>query len=212
MYLVAGTITVAWAFLVLFYLPSDPIRAKGFTDRERYIAVARMQENNSGVRNIHWKGSQVAESLLDVRFWLHFSIALLTQVANGAYSTFTPIIVKGFGFDALTSLLLTMPAGFVIGCVQLGAAYAAYKFKNRRCIIMLCCQVPTVVASILQWQLPRSNRGGLLFAAYILGSFGGAYCVLLGVVMANSAGYTKRTFNAAGVFIGYCIGNLIGPL
>ncbi|EON61054.1 hypothetical protein W97_00265 [Coniosporium apollinis CBS 100218] len=212
MYLVAGAITIVWAVMIFFCLPADPIRAKDFTARERYIAVARMQENNSGVRNIHWKGSQVAESLLDVRFWLHFFIALLLSVANGAYSTFTPIVVQGFGFNALNSLLLTMPAGFVTGCIELGAAYAAYKFKNKRCIIMLCCQVPTVVSSILQWQLPRSNKGGLLFATYILASFGGTYCVLLGVVMANAAGYTKRTLNAAGVFIGYCVGNIIGPL
>lgn len=212
MFLVAGAITILWAMVIFFCLPADPIRAKGFTTRERYIAVARMQENNSGVRNIHWKGTQVTESLLDVRFWLHFFIALLLEIANGAYSTFTPIIVQGFGFNALNSLLLTIPAGFVVGSIELGAAYAAYKFKNRRCLIMLCCQVPTVVSAILQWQLPRSNKGGLLFAAYILASFGGTYCVLLGVVMANSAGYTKRTVNAAGVFIGYCVGNIIGPL
>jgi len=212
MYLVGGAMTVIWAFVVLFFLPSDPIRAKGFTNRERYIAVARMQENNSGVRNIHWKRSQVAESLLDIRFWLHFFIALTLSVANGAYSTFTPIVVKGFGYNALTSLLLTIPSGFVTGCIELGAAYAAYKFKNRRCIIMLCCQIQTVCSALLQWQLSRTSKGGLLFAVYILGSFGGTYCVLLGVVMANSAGYTKRTLNAAGVFIGYCVGNLIGPL
>jgi MFS family permease len=171
-----------------------------------------MQENNSGVRNIHWKGSQVVEALLDVRFWLHFFIAMLLSVANGAYSTFVPIIVKSFGYNSLTSLLLTTPAGFMTGSIQLGVAYAAYKFKNRRCFLMLCCQISTVVSATLQWQLPRSEKGGLLFAVYILGSFGGTYCVLLGVVMANSAGYTKRTLNAAGVFIGYCVGNLIGPL
>ncbi|OBT73466.1 hypothetical protein VF21_07296 [Pseudogymnoascus sp. 05NY08] len=212
MYLVAGAITIIWAVVVYFFLPPDPIRARGFTPRERYIAVARMQENNTGVRNTHWKGEQVVETVLDVRFWLHFLIALLMMVGNGPYSTFTPIIVQNFGLNPLNTLLLTIPAGFITGCIELGAAYAAYKFKNKRCIIMLCCQVPTVVSCILQWQLPRSNKGGLLFAAYIIASLGGTYAVLLGVVMANSAGYTKRTLNAAGLFIGYCVGNLIGPL
>jgi hypothetical protein len=77
---------------------------------------------------------------------------------------------------------------------------------------MLICQIPTVTACLLQWLLPRENKGGLLFAVYIIASLGGTYAVLLGLVMANSAGYTKRTVNAAGLFIGYCVGNIVGPL
>jgi len=212
MYLVAGAMTVVWAVVILFALPADPIRAKNFTPRERYIAVARMKENNSGVRNIHWKMPQVVEALTDVRFWLQFSMALLMMIGNGPYSTYTAIIVHGFGYSSLNSLLLTVPAGIVVGSIELGAAYAAYKFPNKRCIIMFICQIPTVTACLLQWLLPRENKGGLLFAVYIIASLGGTYAVLLGLVMANSAGYTKRTVNAAGLFIGYCVGNIVGPL
>jgi MFS family permease len=95
MYIVAGAITVLWAFVILFFMPADPIRAKGFSDRERYIAVARMRENNSGVRNKHFKVEQVWESLRDVRFWLIFSIAFLMMIANGPVSSFIPIIING---------------------------------------------------------------------------------------------------------------------
>lgn len=96
MYLVAGAITVVWAVVILFFLPPDPIRAKGFSERERYIAVARMRENNSGVRNKHFKIGQVAEALIDPRFWLIFSIAFLMMIANGPVSSFIPIIINGF--------------------------------------------------------------------------------------------------------------------
>lgn len=95
MYLVAGSITVLWALVILFFMPPDPIRARGFSDRERYIAVARMKENNSGVRNKHFKVAQVWESLHDVRFWLVFSIAFLMMIANGPVSSFIPIIISG---------------------------------------------------------------------------------------------------------------------
>lgn len=95
MYLVAGAITALWAIVIYFFLPSDPIRAKGFTVRERYIAVARLRENNTGVRNTHWKTSQLIESLLDPKFWLAFLMALLMEIANGPYSTVrTPILCK----------------------------------------------------------------------------------------------------------------------
>lgn len=83
MYIVAGSITIIWAFAILFLMPPDPIRAKRFTDREKYIAVARMRVNNSGVRNTHFKVAQLWELLVDLRFWLCFFMALTMLVANG---------------------------------------------------------------------------------------------------------------------------------
>ncbi|KAL6709643.1 hypothetical protein ACN47E_001071 [Coniothyrium glycines] len=212
MYIVAGIITVAWAFVVLFFMPPDPIRAKGFSERERYIAVARMKENNSGVRNKHFKLEQVLESLRDIKFWIVFSIAFLSMIANGPVSTFVPIIISGFGYNRLNSLLLTMPAGVVIGTLQLLVTYIACKYQGIRTWLIVICQCGTILASILLWQLPLSATGGLLFACYILATFGGGYAVLMGLHIANTAGYTKRSITSSGMFVGYCLGNFVGPL
>lgn len=224
MYLVAGSITVLWALVILFFMPPDPIRARGFSDRERYIAVARMKENNSGVRNKHFKIAQVWESLSDIRFWLIFSIAFLMMIANGPVSSFIPIIISGkwsdcnvcysqtltrltgFGYNRLNSLLLTMPAGAVIGTIELAAPYLAYKVPRIRTWVIVICQCGTITASLLLWLLPRHDKGGLLFACYILASFGGAYAVLMGLQIANTAGYTKRSVTSSGIFVGYCLG------
>jgi MFS family permease len=223
MYLVAGSITVIWAFVILIFMPPDPIRARGFSDRERYIAVARMKENNSGVRNRHFKVAQVWESLYDIKFWLIFSIAFLMMIANGPVSSFIPIIISGklicislyiltliifagFGYNRLNSLLLTMPAGAIIGTIELTAPYFAYRIPGIRTWLIVICQCGTITASILLWRLPRDERGGLLFGCYILASFGGAYAVLMGLQIANTAGYTKRSVTSSGIFVGYCLG------
>jgi hypothetical protein len=87
MYVFAGSITILWSSIVVIALPGDPINAKGFNDRERFIAVARLCSNNSGVRNTHWKAAQLVEALLDVKFWLMFFIGFFTMIGNGAYST-----------------------------------------------------------------------------------------------------------------------------
>lgn len=208
MYLVAGAITVLWAFVILFFMPPDPIRARGFSTRERYIAVARMRENNSGVRNTHFKIDQVWESLVDIKFWLIFATAFLMMIANGPVSSFIPIIISGFGYSRLNSLLLTLPAGVVIGSIELGVPYIAYRIPGIRTWLIAICQLGTIIASILLWQLPRSEKGGLLFACYILASFGGGYAVLMGVQIANTAGYTKRSVTSSGIFVGYCLGEL----
>ncbi|PGG96397.1 hypothetical protein AJ80_09833 [Polytolypa hystricis UAMH7299] len=212
MYLVAGSITILWAIVIYYFMPPDPIRAKGFNERERYIAVARMRSNNSGVRNTHFKVAQVWESLTDVKFWLVFSMAFLIMIANGPVSSFIPIIINQFGFNSLNSLLLTVPAGIVTGSIELIAPLLAYKYKNIRTWLIGICEIGTIMSSLLLWLLPRESKGGLLFAVYFLATFGGAYAILMGLQVANTAGYTKRSVTSSGIFMGYCLGNFVGPL
>ncbi|ETN43235.1 uncharacterized protein HMPREF1541_02394 [Cyphellophora europaea CBS 101466] len=212
MYLVAGAITIVWSFLILFLMPPDPIRAKRFSDRERYIAVARLRENNSGVRNTHFKIAQVWELLLDVKFWMVFVMAFTMLVANGPVSTFTPIIIHDLGFSGLNSLLLVMPAGAIIGTIELTAPYIAYKYKGWRAYLVAITVCGTITASFILWLLPQDRTGPRLFGVYILASYGGGYAVLMSMQIANTAGYTKRSVSSSGMFVGYCLGNFLGPL
>lgn len=211
MYLVAGALTILWAILIFFLMPPDPIRARGFNEREKYIAVARMRENNTGVRNTHFKIEQVWETLMDLKFWIMFAMAFLLMIANGPVSSFTPIIIASFGFSGLNALLLTMPAGAVIGTIEILAPLAAAKIPGIRTWLIAICQCGTILACLLLWLLPRSAKGGLLFAVYILASFGGAYAVQMGLQIANTAGYTKRSVTSSGLFVGYCLGEYSLP-
>ncbi|OAP60802.1 hypothetical protein AYL99_05804 [Fonsecaea erecta] len=212
MYLFAGGVTTLLSIFVEYFLPPDPIRAKHFTDRERYIAVARLRVNNAGVRNIHFKPSQVFDALTDVRFLLLFFTTFLMFFANGANSTMAPIIVHSFGYSTLNSLLLVVPAGFVSGTIELLVCYLAYRFKGIRIYLFVICVCTTMLSCLLLWQLPRSAKGGLLFAIEILPAFGGGYAILMGLQIANTAGYTKRSVTASGLFIAWCLGNFTGPL
>lgn len=212
MYLLAGAITFLFSFVVLWVLPSDPVTAKGFTDRERYIAVARMRENNSGVRNTHFKVAQMIEALTDIKFLLAFATTFLLTIVNGPVSSFVPIIIQSFGFSTLNSLLLSMPGGFYGGTWELLAPFLAYKLKNARCYLIFASQVGVCVAMLLLWLLPRHVKGGLLVGVYLMSSFGGGYAVLMGLQLANTSGYTKRSVTSSGIYIGYCLGNFLGPL
>ena len=211
MYYFAGGITMAWGIALWWALPPDPVRARGFNERERYILVARLRSNNAGVRNTHLKTSQIWELLLDAKFWVVFAISFLSMIANGPISTFVPIIIHGLGFSELNSLLLKMPTGAYAGTVQLLLPYLAFKFTNIRTYLICVAQVGTVVAALLLWLLPTSNTGGLLFAIIILPSVGAGYAVLMGLVIANTAGYTKKSVASSGMYIGYCLGKRVCP-
>jgi MFS family permease len=206
MYIVAGAITILWSFVILAFMPPDPLSANGFSNRERSIAMTRIQKNNSGVRSRYFRVDQLQESLGDIRFWLVFAIAFLMMISNGPVSSFNPIIVAGFGFNRFHSLLLTLPAGAVIGTLELVVPYIAYRVRGIRTWLIVGCQCGTIVASLLLWLLPRHEKAGLLFACYILASYGAGFAVLMGLQIANTAGYTKRSVTSSGVFVGYCLG------
>lgn len=131
------------------------------------------------------------------------------MIANGPVSTFTPIIIAGFGYSTLNSLLLLMPMGAYSGTMQLLFPYLAYKYKGIRCWLIFIAQMITTVASILLCALPGSARGGLLFACILMPSVAAGYAVMMGLQIANTAGYTKRSIASSGLYMGYCIG--MGP-
>ncbi|KXJ85017.1 allantoate permease [Microdochium bolleyi] len=212
MYYFAGALTILWGAALYFVLPPDPVHAKDFDERERFILISRLRSNNAGVRNTHFKFAQVVELLLDLKFWIVFSIGFLSMIANGPISTFVPIIINGFGFTTLQSLLLVIPAAFYGGTVQLLLPYLAYKYTGVRSYLIFVAQLGTTLAALLLWLVPLSAKGALLFACCILPSVGGGYAVLMGLSIANTAGYTKRSVQSSGLYVGYCLGNFVGPL
>lgn len=99
-----------------------------------------------------------------------------------------------------------MPVGAYAGTMQLLLPYLAYKFKNIRSYLVFGAQVGTTVAALLLWVLPISSTGALLFGCIIMPSVGAGYAVLMGLQLANIAGYTKRSIASSGLYIGYCLG------
>jgi hypothetical protein len=55
-------------------------------------------------------------------FGWHSLMSVMLIVANGPVPSSTPIIINGFGYTGLNSLLLTMPAGLVSGTIELLAS------------------------------------------------------------------------------------------
>jgi hypothetical protein len=105
------------------------------------------------------------------------------------------------------------PAGFVSGTIELTVCYLAYRSKrNIRVLLFLVCVTLTMISCLLLWLLPRTATAGLLVAITFLPSFGGAYALLMGLQIANTAGYTKRSVTSSGIFMAWCLGNFTGPL
>jgi ACS family allantoate permease-like MFS transporter len=126
-------------------------------------------------------------------------------------TTFGGLIIKGLGFSGIDASLLSMPTGVMSTLAAFVFSLAAAKWNNRRCLVtIIACIVPIIGAAIV-YALPRTKLGGQMVGLYLLYTYFGPYVVGISLAQANTAGHTKKPVVFAILYIGYAVGNLIGP-
>lgn len=120
------------------------------------------------------------------------------------------MILQGFGLSSELSLLYGAPNGAVQVVSMLIIGYLADATKNRIYWSIVSLVIP-VIGFILLVTLPQSNLNGQLAAYYITSTAAAAFTLILSMISSNVAGQTKKSVVSSMMFIGYCVGNLIGP-
>ncbi len=69
-YYVIGSLTIAWGFVVLVFLPDSPVTARWLNQRDRFVAVERIRDNQAGLTNHMIKPRQILETVSDVKVLL----------------------------------------------------------------------------------------------------------------------------------------------
>ena len=95
-----------------------------------------------------------------------------------------------------------MPAGAIIGSIELFVPLAAYKFKGIRTYLIVLCQCGTIMSALLLWLLPEHSKGGLLFAVCFLASFGGSWESRSPILLAILRGLLARLARSLGTVLG----------
>lgn len=135
---------------------------------EKRLAVERLRENQTGIKNRELKMYQVVESLTDPKTWFFFLFGLATQVVNGAVSNFGSLIIQGFGFSSLNATLLQVPNGFVILLSNVSAMYVQRWLPGQmRCVVACLYVIPALAGAVGIHTVPRDARGGLLICYYV---------------------------------------------
>ncbi|KAF4119662.1 Major Facilitator Superfamily [Geosmithia morbida] len=207
----AGILTSLFG-LWAFFMPDSPTDAWFLTGEERVTAVERLRAGQTGIRNHEIKLDQIKESILDPTVWLVFVMMASGYTANGAVTGFGPLIVSTFGYSTLSSALFQMPIGFLCVLSSLLTGLAASRWRNIRFPLLLACCAPVIAGYIIIWKSSWGDRPAAPVAGYsIIGFFGGVVGLVVPIASSNVAGDTKRSFTAAAVFAGYCVGNIVGP-
>ncbi|KAK3387999.1 major facilitator superfamily domain-containing protein [Podospora didyma] len=210
-YLLAGSLTFLFGILC-FALPNSPCSAWFLTPEERFAAVERLRDGQTGIRCTKFKMAHVKESMLDVKVWLIFVMMITLYMINGATSGFGPLIVSTFGWNTLESILFQLPLGAASFLSTLTAGYLGTRFQGIRCLMLAAFCLPVICGCLIIWKSEWSYHAPAPVVGYaITGLTGGAATLIVVVGMSNVAGHTKKSFMSATIYFGYCIGNIIGP-
>lgn len=68
-----------------------------------------------------------------------------------------------------------------------------------------------MAGAIILWKGPWQQRGLSVFGYSLLPIFAAPYILVLSLASANVAGGTKKACATGAIFIGYNVGNIIGP-
>ena len=201
------TVIIGVWFLLIF--PDSPVRARFLTKDEKIKSVKRVQGNQSGIETKVWKHDQFIEALKDVKTWLFFFFAAISNLQNG-FGTQYGLIIQGFGFTTLQTTLLNIPSGAVMIISVTTSTLILRRYPNARAWIAVGFFLPSILGAILLITIPWGNRVGLLCAFYVL-NFGGApsFVMCLSWVTVTTAGHTKKLAVNAIFLIGYSLGQVL---
>lgn len=211
LFLITGSVSAIWSIIAFIFLPDSPMNAFFLTEREKYHAIQRLAENKTGITNRQWKWDQAFEAVIDPKTWILFLFNIAINIPNGGLTTFSGIIINNLGFSPVNTSLLNMPTGVMSTLSAFVFSWIAAKWENRRCLVTMLASCVPAIGAIIVYTLPRTNVGGQMVGIYLLYTYFGPYVVGISMSQANTAGNTKKTVQYSILYIGYAVGNLIGP-
>jgi ACS family allantoate permease-like MFS transporter len=128
-YVILGSVSIGVGLFYFLVFPDSPMKARFLTEREKQIAVLRVQANNTGMQSRRFKLKQVAEAFMDPQLYIIALFGFCFSFANAAlgryvsnlyrygdsllFDNFGGLLVTSFGYEPKKALELTMLASGV---------------------------------------------------------------------------------------------------
>ncbi|CDM38220.1 hypothetical protein DTO013E5_8654 [Penicillium roqueforti] len=212
LFLVLGAITSLYGVLLFFTLPDSPAKAVFLKPNEQAIAVHRTLKNKTGVLDTgKFQWGQVLMAVKDLQTWFLVLYTLCVNFCNGGLTSFSAIIITGFGFPHLEALLIQMPIGGAQLVFLILTSGIASLVPKSRIIMMMVNTSVSMVGMILILKLDSDNQAGKMTGLCLGGVFAANIPLSLSLISSNVAGFTKKSTVSALMFAAYCVGNIVGP-
>ncbi|KAF2730354.1 MFS general substrate transporter [Polyplosphaeria fusca] len=214
-FIIFGLLTAVIGISLCWVLPDSPTTCRFLNERERIVAIQRVKDNNTGIKNKEHKRYQIWEALKDVKVWLLTAGVFFQNMTNTLQNSFNGLIIKGLGFNTHQAVLLTLPVGivFLVSCLGVTWILGTRWGQGKRCFAAMLMYVPGVISTVILYAVPvqKSTIGVLLFALYFLNVISTCPSIMYSLLASNIAGYTKKSVVNSMFFVSYSLGNIISP-
>ncbi|KAJ4375757.1 hypothetical protein N0V83_001033 [Neocucurbitaria cava] len=211
LFLVEGIISMVVGIATIFLLPDNFETAWWLNEDEKAILRARHENERlyqgKSMTTDAMDKSEVKLAFRDPKVWLNSFCQFCANTCSFGFSTFLPVIIKGFGYSSIRTQLLTVPVYIWASVVYLTVAFFSDYF-NRRAFVMVPLACVTMVGYAMMLGVSMDKTGVLYFATFVTAT--GIYCCVgLNVtwIINSNAGYFKR---ATAIGLQQTIGNSAG--
>ncbi|EAU89471.2 hypothetical protein CC1G_07697 [Coprinopsis cinerea okayama7 len=208
LFIVEGIPPILLGILTLFILPNRPESTSFFNDRERKIALARMNRATRGDVGATVNKAHILLAFQDWRVYTGGVIYFGLNCALASISAFLPTIITTFGYTNALAQLLTVPPYITASFVLISFSWASDKLQSRGIFMSIACCISGIGYLIL---LAATNVHVRYFATFCITS--GTYTTI-GITIAwfahNLGSETKKaTGMPMFMAIGQC-GSILG--
>ncbi|KAI1091576.1 putative pantothenate transporter [Rostrohypoxylon terebratum] len=191
-FLIEGIVPIAFAFVVLTFLPSSPQDTRfGFTEEEKKHIIQRSaRAHNTSDSEQKIRPSHIWKIMMDLHFWLFMLVGCASAFCQGSLSNFLPDIIAGFGYSDVDAQLFTVIV-YVCGCVGIIFFSRIADLTNARGIVLASSTIGAIIGyAVLIWVTNRNVR----FAATCLVAFSMYPSIVLQLSWGamSFVGYTRR--------------------
>ncbi|KAL2219263.1 major facilitator superfamily domain-containing protein [Thermoascus aurantiacus ATCC 26904] len=169
-FLVEGLITIFAGIAFVLFLPpavgnGKPLISLGgrwsyFTERESHIMRNRvlLDDPNKAKGHIKISGSDILYTLRQPRVWLHVLITLSSICTVQGLSTYTPSMIKSFGFGAIRANALASVPTYCAIVFTLVLSYLCDKTGHRGPFVLLAATWSLISYACLRTVPARSSK------------------------------------------------------
>ncbi|KAG8164240.1 hypothetical protein KVR01_006158 [Diaporthe batatas] len=144
------------------YCPFAPGR-QVFTDRELYILNTRviLDDPLKGHKKKHIDRAAFKKAFTDWRIIVHVAITILNNGPQRGFDTYSPSIIRSFGFEGLTSNALASVGLFLQIPVSFSFSYVSDHFNKRGPTVIagVGCHLLGYVMNRIFTEMPANMRG-----------------------------------------------------
>ncbi|EIN08338.1 MFS general substrate transporter [Punctularia strigosozonata HHB-11173 SS5] len=136
LFIIEGIPAVICGVIALLFFPDRPERTKFFNEKERRLAIARMNRGTSGDIGLGVNKKHIIAAFKDWRIYTGGVIYFGLNTALASISAFLPTIIKTLGFTNAIAQLLTVPPYAVAAIVLTLLSWCSDRLQTRGPFLM----------------------------------------------------------------------------